>query len=126
MTMTEAVLGARQKHKRSCEGGQSGHPELRARVGLLSPSLPPSTLSVSGGHRCLYASLSLALSPPHLKVSLQFNHGDLVTIPGRPCHLLVLRGSLADVPAGCVWLPSSIPTTLSLGTISAFVEDSRG
>lgn len=47
MTMTEAVLGARQKHKRSCEGGQSGHPELRARVGLLSPSLPPSTLSVS-------------------------------------------------------------------------------
>lgn len=34
-----------------------------------------------GGHRCLYASLGLALTPPHLKVSLQFTHGDLATTP---------------------------------------------
>lgn len=81
MTMTEAVLGARQKHKRSCGGGSQG--TLASEPGwgsCLHRCLLPS-LVCPGGHRCLYASLSLTLSPPHLKVSLQFNHRDLVTTP---------------------------------------------
>lgn len=68
MTMTEAVLGARQKHKRSCEGGGS-QGTLSSEPGwgsCLHRCLLPR-LVCPGGHRCLYASLSLALSPPHLK-----------------------------------------------------------
>lgn len=44
------------------EGGQSGHPELRSRVGL-SPSPPPSKQVSPRGHRCLDARLGLALTP---------------------------------------------------------------
>lgn len=81
MTMTEAVLGTRQKHKRSWGWGSQG--TLSSELGwdsCLHRCLLPS-LVCPEGHRCLYASLGLVLTPPHLKISLQFTRGDLATTP---------------------------------------------